>query len=446
MFKHLLIANRGEAALRVLRSARELGMTVTVAVSEADRNSVPARLADRVVCVGPPMPAQSYLNQTDLVQAALAVGAEAIHPGYGFLAENARFARLVADHGLVFVGPPPHAMDRLGDKAASRIVAAQVGAPVIPGSAALSGLDEARRVAADLGYPVLVKAAAGGGGRGIRRVDDGAHLADQFVAAQAEAQAAFGDPTLYLEKLISGARHVEVQVLADTRGHVLTLGERDCSVQRRRQKLVEETPAPDLSDATRQALAHAAARLVEAAGYTNAGTIEFLVDGSSAFYFMEVNCRLQVEHPVTEMVTGLDLVREQLRVAAGEADYAGLTAPLRGHAVECRINAEDPSRDFAPGGGVVTRYHASGGLGVRVDSHVYAGYTVPPWYDSLLAKLVVWGPDRPTALARLARALDEFELDGVPTTLPLLREIVQATAFRAGVIDTGWLERFMTRR
>ena len=440
MFKHVFIANRGEAALRVLRACREWGIRVTLAVSTADRDSLPARLADRVVCVGPPPPAGSYLNGAALVQAALAVGAEAVHPGYGFLAESADFARLVTGAGLVFVGPSAEAMARLGDKAASRALAVAAGVPVAPGSLPLADLAAAQAAAEAVGYPLLLKAVAGGGGRGIRRVDEPGHLARQFATAQAEAQAAFGDGTVYLEKLVTQARHVEVQVLADGRGNTLTLGERDCSVQRRRQKLVETTPALGLDAATAEAMQAAARRLAQAAGYANAGTVEFLLDPSGAFYFMEMNCRLQVEHPVTEMVTGLDLVQEQLRVAAGEADYSGVQVERRGYAIECRVNAEDPARDFAPGVGTVKAYTPPGGPGVRVDSHLFAGYAVPPWYDSLLAKLVVWGPDRPAALARLQRALDEFRIEGVPTTLPLHRRLAAHPDFQRGVVDTAWLE------
>ena len=440
MFRRLLIANRGEAALRIVRACRELDVHVTLAVSQADRDSLPARLADRVVVVGPPPPHASYLNGAALVQAALAVGAEAIHPGHGFLAESESFARQVAQAGLVFVGPPAEALARLGDKAQVRALALQSGVPVAPGSPPLDSLDAARRAAAEIGYPALLKAAEGGGGRGIRRVDDEAAVAAQFPVAQAEARAAFGDGPLYLEKLITPARHVEVQIMADGRGNVVTLGERDCSVQRRRQKLVEETPAPALPPAARAGLAEAAARLAQSAGYANAGTVEFVVDAQERFYFIEINRRLQVEHPVTEMVYGVDLAQEQLRVAAGEADYARWTPRPNGWSIECRVNAEDPARGFAPGVGTVTRYGPPGGPGVRVDSHLYVGYTPPPWYDSLLAKLVVWGPDRPAALARLRRALAEFEIDGLPTTLPLSRWIVDQPEFVVGGIDTGWLE------
>jgi len=339
MFSHILIANRGEAALRILRTCRALGVRATLAVSDADRDSLPARLADGVVCIGPAAPGLSYLNGPALTQAALAVGAQAIHPGYGFLAESAAFARQVTDAGLVFVGPSADAIARLGDKAASRALAASVGAPVIPGSGILTDEAAARRAADGLGYPVLLKAAAGGGGRGIRRVEDGAALAGQFAAARAEAVGAFGDGTLYMEKLLGHARHVEVQILADARGYVVALGERDCSAQRRRQKVLEETPAPHLLAPMRDALHAAACRLAQAAGYVNVGTAEFLVDADGQFYFMEMNARLQVEHPVTEMVTGLDLVAEQLRVAAGEANYGSLRLAPLGWAVEARVTA-----------------------------------------------------------------------------------------------------------
>ena len=441
MFSHILIANRGEAALRILRTCRALGVRATLAVSDADRDSLPARLADGVVCIGPAAPGLSYLNGPALTQAALAVGAQAIHPGYGFLAESAAFSRQVTDAGLVFVGPSADAIARLGDKAASRALAASVGAPVIPGSGILTDEAAARRAADGLGYPVLLKAAAGGGGRGIRRVEDGAALAGQFAAARAEAVGAFGDGTLYMEKLLGHARHVEVQILADARGYVVALGERDCSAQRRRQKVLEETPAPHLLAPMRDALHAAACRLAQAAGYVNVGTAEFLVDADGQFYFMEMNARLQVEHPVTEMVTGLDLVAEQLRVAAGEANYGSLRLAPLGWAVEARVTAEDPDHDFLPRVGTVTRYQPPGGPGIRVDSHLTTGYTIPPWYDSLLAKVIAWGPDRPTAVARLAGALGEMVIEGLPTTLPLLRWLVDSPAFRHGGVDTAWLQR-----
>lgn len=441
MFSHLLIANRGEAALRILRTCRTLGVRATLAVSDADRDSLPARLADRVVCIGPAAPALSYLNGAALTQAALAVGAQAVHPGYGFLAESAAFARQVAEAGLVFVGPPAEAIARLGDKAASRALAVRAGVPVIPGSNALTDAAAARQAADSLGYPVLLKAAAGGGGRGIRRVDDSATLAAQFAAARAEAVGAFGDGALYVEKLVSRAHHVEVQILADGRGRVVALGERDCSAQRRRQKVLEETPAPQLPALTRDALHAAACRLASAAGYANVGTVEFLVDTDGQFYFMEVNARLQVEHPVTEMVTGLDLVAEQLRVAAGEADYGALQVAPLGWAVEARVTAEDPDHDFLPRVGTVTHYRPPGGPGIRVDSHLYTGYTIPPWYDSLLAKVIAWGPDRSAAVSRLAGAAEEMVIEGVPTTLPLLRRLIARPAFRQGGVDTEWLTR-----
>ncbi|MFN8498561.1 MAG: biotin carboxylase N-terminal domain-containing protein [Anaerolineae bacterium] len=440
MLAHVLVANRGEAALRVVRACRELGLRATVAVSQADADSLPARLADRAVVIGPPPAARSYLDGAAIVQAALGVGADAIHPGYGFLSESEAFARLVADAGLTFVGPPADVLARLGDKAGVRALAERAGVPVTPGSGPLVDVAAARRAAAGIGYPALLKAAAGGGGRGIRRSDEASALAHLFPTAHAEARAAFGDGTLYLEKLVHPARHVEAQILGDGRGNIVVLGERDCSVQRRRQKLIEETPAPRLRDTTRANLHAAARRLAEAAGYVNAGTVEFLVDDDENIYFMEINRRLQVEHPITEMVTGWDLAREQLLVAAGEADYRNAAVAPRGWSVECRINAEDPAHDFAPRVGVVTRYRPPGGPGVRVDSHLIAGYSVPPWYDSLLAKLIVWAPERPTALARLARALDEFEIEGVPTTIPALRRIIAQPDFARGGVATDWLE------
>jgi len=442
VIRRLLVANRGEIAVRIVRACRELGIETVQACSEADRDTLAARLADRVVCVGPAAAAASYLDARRLVSAAVIHGCDAIHPGYGFLSEKAHFARLCARHGVVFVGPSPEAIALMGDKAAARRLAERAGVPTVPGSSGvLKGADEARSLAAAIGYPVLLKASAGGGGRGMRVVREASGLDHAFVEASSEAHAAFGDGALYLEKFLPRVRHVEIQVLAD-RDRVLHLGERDCSIQRRNQKLVEESPSPALDAVLRERMGEAAVRLAREAGYLNAGTLEFILDAEQrAFWFMEMNTRIQVEHPVSECVTGIDLVKAQLAIAAGESvQVRQEDIALRGHAIECRINAEDPSRDFLPGPGRVALLEWPGGPGIRVDSHLYAGYAVPPFYDSLLAKLIAWGRDRAEAIARMRRALDETRIGGVPTTIPFHRALLADRRFLEARVHTRFVE------
>jgi acetyl-CoA carboxylase biotin carboxylase subunit len=441
VFGKILIANRGEIALRVLRTCRDMGIRTVVAHSTADSGSLPVLLADETVCIGPPPSGQSYLNIASLISAAEVTDAEAIHPGYGFLAESATFAEICASCSIRFIGPSAEAIRLLGDKVRARELARKYDVPLLPGSeGALRDEADARRCAAEIGYPVLLKAALGGGGRGMRIVRDPDALAGAVRTCQAEAGAAFGAPEIYLERFVEEARHVEVQVLGDGHGNLVHLGERECSIQRRHQKLVEEAPSPAVTPGLRGALTGAALRLCRAVGYEGAGTVEFVLDPSGHFYFLEVNARIQVEHPVTESLTGVDLVREQIRVAAGEAlrhDQASLG--LSGHAIECRITAEDPVT-FAPSAGHITGFHAPGGLGVRVDSHAFAGYTVPPHYDSLLAKLVVHGEDRPMALARMRRALGEFRVEGVKTTIPFHARLLSDPGFVAGQYSTAHIE------
>jgi acetyl-CoA carboxylase biotin carboxylase subunit len=441
MFSKILIANRGEIALRILRTCREMGIRAVVAHSTADAGSLPVRLADESICIGPPDSSQSYLNIPQLIAAAEVTDAEAIHPGYGFLAENATFAEICRACSIRFIGPSPEVIRLLGDKVRARELARKADVPLLPGSdGAVRDEAEARSVADTLGYPVLLKASLGGGGRGIRIVWDVDSLATAVRTCQSEAAAAFGSSEIYLERYVEGARHVEVQVLADGRGHIIHLGERDCSIQRRHQKLLEETPCPGLADATRRELTAAALRLCRAAGYESAGTVEFLLDRQDRFYFLEVNTRIQVEHPVTEMVTGVDLVRAQIQIAAGEP--LGLRQEdvvFRGHAIECRVTAEDPVT-FTPSPGRVTAYVAPGGPGVRVDSHCFAGYTVPPYYDSLVAKVITHGADRADALARMRRAVSEFIVEGIRTTLPLHARLLADPRLISGDYSTTFLE------
>jgi acetyl-CoA carboxylase, biotin carboxylase subunit len=441
MFSKILIANRGEIALRILRTCREMGIRAVVAHSTADAGSLPVRLADESICIGPPDSSQSYLNIPQLIAAAEVTDAEAIHPGYGFLAENATFAEICRACSIRFIGPSPEVIRLLGDKVRARELARKADVPLLAGSdGAVRDEAEARSVADTLGYPVLLKASLGGGGRGIRIVWDVDSLATAVRTCQSEAAAAFGSSEIYLERYVDGARHVEVQVLADGRGHIIHLGERDCSIQRRHQKLLEETPCPGLADATRRELTAAALRLCRAAGYESAGTVEFLLDRQDRFYFLEVNTRIQVEHPVTEMVTGVDLVRAQIEIAAGEP--LGLRQEdvvFRGHAIECRVTAEDPVT-FTPSPGLVTAYVAPGGPGVRVDSHCFAGYTVPPYYDSLVAKVITHGADRTDALARMRRAVSEFIVEGIRTTLPLHARLLADPRLISGDYSTTFLE------
>ena len=441
MFGKILIANRGEIALRILRTCREMGIRSVVAHSTADAGSLPVRLADESICIGPEDSAQSYLNIPQIIAAAEVTDAEAIHPGYGFLAENATFAEICRACSIRFIGPSPEVIRLLGDKVRARELARKADVPLLPGSdGAVRDETDAQGVAESLGYPVLLKASLGGGGRGIRIVWDADGLAAAVRTCQSEAAAAFGSSEIFLEKYVESARHVEVQVLADGRGDMIHLGERDCSIQRRHQKLLEESPCPVLTPAARRELTGAALRLCRAAGYESAGTVEFLLDGSGRFYFLEVNTRIQVEHPVTEMITGIDLVRAQIRIADGEP--LGLRqedVSFRGHAIECRVTAEDPV-SFAPSPGTITAWVAPGGPGVRVDSHCFAGYTVPPYYDSLVAKVISHGGDRAEALARMRRGVAEFLVEGIKTTLPLHARLLADPRFTAGDYSTTFLE------
>ncbi|MDH3590619.1 MAG: acetyl-CoA carboxylase biotin carboxylase subunit [Planctomycetota bacterium] len=445
MFHRVLVANRGEIALRILRACREMGIDTVAVHSKADENAKYLDLADDRICIGPASSAQSYLSIPGIISAAEVTDVDAIHPGYGFLAENAEFARTCREHGIAFIGPDAETMSRLGDKATARELAMESKVPTVPGSEGLiEDEKQALEIAEKIGYPVLIKATAGGGGRGMRVAHTKMTLVNAYHQARTEAEQAFGEAGVYLEKYLERPRHVEVQIVADNHGNVIHVGERECSVQRRHQKLVEEAPSPALTDSMRRAMGRAAVKMAKAAKYSGAGTVEFLVAGKN-FYFIEVNCRIQVEHPVSEMISGLDLVREQIRVAADEklsVDQRGVK--LKGHAIEVRINAEDPARDFRPSPGTITAYNAPGGPGVRVDSHVYAGYKVPPNYDSLLAKLIVHAPTRDIALDRLARALDEYVIEGVKTTIPIHQEIVRNAFFRRGDYDTGFLDEFFS--
>jgi acetyl-CoA carboxylase biotin carboxylase subunit len=445
MFEKVLIANRGEIALRIHRACQEMGVRTVAVHSTADANAMHVRLADESVCIGPPPARDSYLNVPAILSAAAITGADAIHPGYGFLSENAEFAEIVEAHGIAFIGPAPAHIRMMGDKIEAKRTMARLGVPLVPGSdGELASLEEAEAVARRIGFPVLIKAAAGGGGRGMKVARRPEEVGEAYRVARAEAKAAFGNDAVYMEKYLDRPRHIELQVLADRHGNVVHFGERDCSLQRRHQKLVEEAGSPVLDAAARDALGARVTRALSEIGYRNAGTLEFLwQDGQ--FAFIEMNTRLQVEHPVTEMVCGIDLVREQVRIAAGQRlGYGQEEVRFDGHAIECRITAEDPDT-FMPTPGRVVTYHAPGGLGVRVDSALYAGYSVPPHYDSLIAKLVVHGATRAQALARLRRALDEFVIDGISTTLPLHRRIASDPEFGAGDYTIHWLERFVAR-
>jgi acetyl-CoA carboxylase biotin carboxylase subunit len=440
MFSRVLVANRGEIAVRVIRALHELGIEAVAVYSTADRDALHVRLADQAVCIGPPAASESYLRIPSVIAAAETTACEAIHPGYGFLSENPAFARACAESDLVFVGPTPEVMERLGDKAAAKDEMRAAGVPLVPGTDGPASLAEVSVAAGELGFPVLLKATAGGGGRGMRRVEGPEQLEEAYAAASAEADAAFGDGSIYLEKIVSPARHVEVQVLCDAEGGVLTLGERECSIQRRHQKLVEESPSAAVTPETREELEASVARACAAVGYLGAGTFEFLLGPDAAPSFIEVNCRLQVEHPVTELVTGVDLVRAQLRVAAGEPlDRVG-RAERRGHAIEMRINAEDPARGFAPSPGLVRRFRPPLGPGVRVDTAIQDGLEIPPYYDSLIAKVIVVDDDRPAAIARAVRALEELEVDGIPTTRDLALDVLRSDGFVAGEYSTGYLD------
>jgi acetyl-CoA carboxylase biotin carboxylase subunit len=443
MFGKILIANRGEIAVRILRACRDLDLPAVVAFSEADRDSLPVQMADEAICIGPGEARRSYLNQPAVVSAALVAGCDAVHPGYGFLSEDAGFAEVCAAHDLAFIGPRAEVLERFASKYAVRRMLAANGLPTVPGSNGIvTDLANGLAQADAAGYPILLKPSAGGGGRGMRLVRSPRELETSLPLARSEAQAAFGDDAIYFEKWIEESRHVEVQVLIDRHGNGVHLGERDCSVQRRHQKIIEEAPSPAMTDERRARLRDLAIRAVVAAGYENAGTLEFLVDRDGNFYFIEINCRIQVEHPVTEMLTGIDLIAEQIRLAAGEP--LGIRqddVELRGHAIEFRINAEDPDAGFAPQTGVVEALTLPAGPGVRVDTHLFPGYEIPPFYDSLLAKLIVWGADRPQALARARRALGELEIEGVKTNLPFHRGMVEHSAFVGAEVSTNLLDR-----
>jgi acetyl-CoA carboxylase biotin carboxylase subunit len=441
MLSKVLVANRGEIAVRIIRACRELGVQVVAAHSEADRESLAVRLADEAVCVGPAASDRSYLNIPNIVSAALVTGCDSVHPGYGFLSENAYLAEVVEQCGLTFIGPPPQVIELLGDKLAARRMMQQAGVPVVPGSdEPMYRAEDAVDVARQIGYPLMIKAVAGGGGRGIRAVVDEQDLLRQFPLAQREAQSFFGNGALYLERRVERAHHVEVQLLADAHGTALAMGERDCTLQRRRQKILEEAPSPSLNAKQRSRILELAARGAAHVGYRNAGTMEFLLDEDGRFYFMEVNCRIQVEHGITEMVTGMDLVKEQLRVASGEAlKFCQEDVVVRGHAVECRVTSEDPMRGFAPESGVIESFLAPGGPGVRVDSHCYSGYFTPPYYDSLLAKVMTWAPTRDEAFDRMARALREMRVEGIHTSIPYHLSLLADPAVRANNVTIDYV-------
>ena len=448
MFKKVLIANRGEIAVRIIRACREIGIRAVAVYSTADRNSLHAQIADEAICIGPAASKDSYLNMNAIIQAALNVGADAIHPGFGFLSENAVFARRCEENGITFIGPSYKSIEMLGDKAAAKETMAAAGVPVIPGSkGAVSSLEEAKKVAAKAGYPVLVKASAGGGGRGIRRADSPEELESQMIIAQQEAKNFFGDDSVYIEKLLINPHHVEIQIIADKHGNYIHLCERDCSMQRRNQKVLEECPSPIVSPELRKKMGNAAVTAAKQSGYYNAGTIEFLVDENRDFYFMEMNTRIQVEHPITEEVTGFDLVKAQIEIAAGlPLNVSQEDITLRGHAIECRINAENPDLGFRPSPGTITALYMPGGPGIRIDGAVYQGYTITPYYDSMISKLIAHGSTREDAINKMKWALAEFIVEGVDTNIDFQLEILRQPEFRSGNYDNGFLNRYMEKR
>ena len=447
MFKKILIANRGEIALRVIRACKELGIGTVAVYSEADRDSLHVRFADQDVCIGPPRAAESYLDPKRIIAACEVTGADAVHPGYGFLAENADFAEICAASNLHFIGPSPAAIRAMGDKALAKKRMKEAGVPVVPGSeGVVQDITQARAIAAEIGYPLIVKASAGGGGRGMRLVELPADLQAAYDTARAEAQAAFGNAEVYLERYVRNPRHVEIQLLADHFGSVVHFGERDCTIQRRHQKLLEESPSPVMTPSLRARMGEAAVAGARHVQYRSAGTVEFLLDVDSQFYFMEMNTRIQVEHPVSEEQANVDLIKEQIRVASGEPlGYTQEDIEWHGHTIECRINAEDPERDFRPVAGTITSFHVPGGHGVRVDTHAYAGYVVPPHYDSLIAKLIVHGRTRHEAIGIVRRALEEFVVEGIPTTIPFHRKVMDHPDFIEGRFDTSFVDRFLRR-
>lgn len=445
MFDKILIANRGEIAVRIIRACRSMGIKTIAVYSTADRHALHVYLADEAVCIGPPAPRDSYLNIAAIISAAKGCGAQAIHPGYGFLSENSTFAKLCRENGLVFIGPSPEVIDRMGNKSAARRTMMKAGVPVVPGTKrALHEADEALAAARDIGWPIMIKASSGGGGKGMRVSESEDDFAEMFAIAQRESVNAFGDNSMYLERAIVNPRHIEVQIIADSHGNVISLGDRDCSVQRSHQKMIEESPSPFIDNNVRQHLFDDAVRAAQAVGYVNAGTIEFLVDEDRNYYFMEMNTRVQVEHPVTEMITQVDLVREMIRVAAGEKlSLSQDRVYMHGHAIECRINAEEPEKGFLPSPGKIEQMHLPGGNGVRVDSATYDGFEVTPYYDSMIAKIIVQAQDRTEAIEKMSTALDEMVIIGVKTNLDFQYAILQNETFRAGGADTGFIERFM---
>lgn len=445
MFEKVLIANRGEIALRIHRACREMGIRTVAVHSEADANAMHVRLADEAVCIGPARSIDSYLNKSAIISAALVTGADAIHPGFGFLSENADFAEMVEEHGITFIGPTAAQMRKMGDKITARQAAIEAGIPVTPGSPSLDTLEDAKKWAHEIGYPVIIKAKDGGGGKGMKVAFGDDDIKEAYTMARAEAKAAFPTDVVYMEKYLQKPRHIEMQILADKYGNVVHLGERDCSIQRNNQKVIEESPSPALNQAQREEIGEIVRKAIAQIGYFNAGTLEFLYEDGK-FYFLEMNTRLQVEHPVTEAVSGIDIVREQIRIASGAAlGYTQDDITFHGHAIECRINAEDPET-FVPCPGKITEWHAPGGLGIRVDSEIYSGYSIPPFYDSMIAKLIVHGKTRNAALMRLRRALEEFVIEGVKTTIPLHQEIISQAEYIDGQYNIHWLEQFMEKK
>ena len=441
MFKKILIANRGEIALRIIRACKELGIQTVAVYSEADADSLAVRFADEAVCIGPPQSSESYLNVPRIISAAEVTNADAIHPGYGFLAENAHFAEVARSCNIQFIGPTPEMIEKMGNKALAKETMKQAGLPVIPGSeGVLHSADAAKEMAEDVGYPIILKASAGGGGKGMRIVREPAEMEKAFQTAQNEAVAAFGNGDIYMEKFFEHPRHIEVQILGDNHGNIMALGERECSVQRKHQKLIEESPSAAVSEEMRKELNRLAMKGAKYAGYSSAGTMEFLLDTDGKFYFMEMNTRIQVEHPVTEMVMDVDLLKDQIRVAAGAKLRTRRLYKMRGHAIECRINAENPEKDFMPSPGRIVNFHAPGGPGVRVDTHAYAQYVIPPYYDSLVAKLIAHGSSREEAIVRMKRALEEFVIEGIRTTIPFHQKVMENEAFRAGQYDIRFIE------
>ncbi|MBQ3641403.1 acetyl-CoA carboxylase biotin carboxylase subunit [bacterium] len=447
MFKKVLIANRGEVAVRIIRACREIGIPTVAVYSEADADSLHVMLATEAYCIGPNESAQSYLNIPAIISAALISGADAIHPGYGFLSENADFAQICAEHNIKFIGPSPDSMRLMGDKSTARKTMAAKKVPIIPGIGIITDYNEAKKAARKIGYPVIIKATAGGGGKGMRVVNKEAELENNIILCQQEAEKFFGNPDVYMEKYLVNPRHIEVQIIADKFGNVVYLGERDCSIQRRHQKLVEETPSPAVNPEVRKRLGKAAIRAAKSAKYEGVGTVEFLLDKNKDFYFMEMNTRLQVEHGITEMISNIDIVREQINIAAGnQLSFKQEDVKLTGHAIECRINVEDPDNNFIPAPGEINGYIAPGGFGVRVDSHIYSGYKVPPYYDSLISKVMCWAPTREEARRRMYRALKEYAITGVKTTLPFYQELIEDKTFISGKFDTGFMDNYMSKK